>query len=235
MDDSTQSRGVLSTALRLLTFRLTAGEFRGFGRAHLLFGLGCTWAVGAGRWWDDPDAGMLQHLGLGSLVYVFVLSGLLWLVARPLRPRGWSYRHVLTFVALTAPPAALYAIPVEMLYGMEAARGINALFLLVVASWRVALLVFYLMRHGGLGLFPAGVSTLLPIAAIVFALTALNLERAAFATMGGMRGEPTANDSAYALLTLLTILSALLLPPLLIAYLYLAVRARGRAGEGENP
>jgi hypothetical protein len=230
MDDSTHSRGLVATAARLLTFRLTAGEFRGLGRAHLLFGLACTWVVGAGRWWDDPRAGWLQRTGLGSVVYVFILAGLLWGVARLLRPRRWSYEHVLTFVALTAPPAALYAIPVEMLYGLEAARGLNVLFLFVVASWRVALLIFYLRRHGGLGHFPAAVAALLPIVAIVFTLTALNLERAAFVTMGGLRGERTANDDAYVFLILLTYLSVLLLPPLAVAYAYLVVRARPRGG-----
>lgn len=235
MDSSTHNRGVISTAARLLAFRLTAEELRGFGLAHLLFGLACTWAVGAGRWWDDPRAGALQHTGLGSVAYVFILAGLLWVVALPLRPRRWSYRNVLTFVALTAPPAVLYAIPVEMLYGMEAARGLNALFLFVVASWRVALLVFYLRRGGGLGRFPAVVVTLLPIVAIVFTLTALNLERAAFETMGGLRGERTANDTAYAYLTLLTYLSVLLLPPLVIAYGYLVVRARARVEDDESP
>ena len=226
---------MFSTAARLLTFRLTAEEFRGFRAAHLLFGLACTWVVGAGRWWDDPRAGALQHTGLGSVVYVFVLAGLLWVVALPLRPRRWSYRHVLTFVALTAPPAALYAIPVEMLYGMEAARGLNALILFFVASWRVALLLFYLRRHARLRAFPAVVAALLPIVAIVFTLTVLNLERAAFETMGGLRGERTANDTAYAYLTLLTYLSVLLLPLLVIAYTYLIVQARARVEDDESP
>jgi hypothetical protein len=232
--ESPTHRGVLSTTARLLTFRLTAGEFRGFRAAHMLFGLACTWAVGAGRWWDDPRAGLAQHLGVGSVVYVFALAGLLWAVVRPLRPRRWSYRHVLTFVALTAPPAALYAVPVEMLYGMETARGLNALFLLFVASWRVALLVFYLGRHAGLSRTAAGVATLLPIVAIVFTLTALNLEKAAFETMSGMRGERTADDTAYAFLTLLTYLSVLLLPPLVIAYAKMIVNAYYHVDVGED-
>ena len=234
MDASTQRPGVISATAKLLSFRLTAEEFRGFGRAHLLFGLVCTWVVGMGRWWDDSRAGWLQHLGVGSVVYVFILAGVLWAIARPLGPRRWSYVHVLTFVALTAPPAALYAIPVERLYGMETARGLNVLFLLVVASWRVALLLFYLVRHGGLRLFPALVAALMPIVAIVFTLTALNLEKAAFETMGGMRGTPSANDGAYVVLTLLTVLSVLLLPLLFIAYVYLSSRARARVEDDEN-
>jgi hypothetical protein len=234
MDEQTHSRGVFATTVRLLTFRLTVEEFRDFSLSHLLFGLACTWVVGAGRWWDDARAGLLQHLGVGSVVYVFILAGLLWVVARPLRPRRWSYKHVLTFVALTAPPAALYAIPVEMLYGMETARTLNVLALFVVASWRVALLVFYLRRHGGLTMTASVVATLLPIVAIVCTLTLLNLERAAFATMGGLRGEPTANDTAYAYLTLLAMLSFTLLPVLFIVYVVVCVRARRRVSDAED-
>jgi hypothetical protein len=56
----------------------------------------------------------------------------------------------------------------------------------------------------------------------------LNLERAAFATMSGLRGQPTAGDEAYDLLGLLTGLALLLLIPLLVAYLKLALKARAR-------
>ncbi|HYH85663.1 MAG TPA: hypothetical protein VEX60_09275 [Pyrinomonadaceae bacterium] len=217
-----------------MTFRLTAEEFGKLDYRHLLFGLLCTWVVGIGRWWDDPRAGMLQHAGVGSVVYVFILAGLLWLVVLPLRPKRWSYRHVLTFVALTSPPAIIYAIPVEMFYGMETARGLNAWFLFVVASCRVALLVFYLRRHARLGPLAAAVAMLLPIIFIVFTLTALNLEKAAFETMGGMRGERTANDSAYAILTLLSLLSILLIVPIVVAYSVLIIRARSRVDEPED-
>ncbi|MBC7933235.1 MAG: hypothetical protein H7Z38_21945 [Rubrivivax sp.] len=235
MNDSPQNqRGVLSTVARLLTFRLTGEEFGRLDYRHLLFGLLCTWLVGVGRWWDDPRAGMLQHAGVGSVVYVFILAALLWLVVLPLKPRRWSYRHVLTFVALTSPPAIIYAIPVEMLYNMETASGINAWFLFVVATWRVSLLVFYLRRHARLGPFTTAVAVLLPIIAIVFTLTALNLEKAAFETMGGMRGERTANDASYAILTVLSLLSILLIVPIVLAYSILILRARSRVDELED-
>lgn len=235
MNDSEQNKpGVLSAATRLLTFRLTGEEFGRLDYRHLLFGLICTWLVGIGRWWDDPRAGMLQHAGVGSVVYVFILAALLWLVVFPLRQKRWSYRHVLTFVALTSPPAIIYAIPVEMLYGMETARGLNAWFLFVVASWRVALLVFYLRRQARLGAFAAAVAMLLPIIVIIFTLTAVNLEKAAFETMGGMRGERTANDSAYMILTLLSLLSILLLVPLVLAYSVLIINERNRVKEPED-
>jgi hypothetical protein len=235
MNNSPKNRcGALSTAARLLTFRLTGEEFVAFDYRHLLFGLLCTWLVGIGRWWDDSRAVALQHAGVGSVAYVFILAALLWLIILPLRPRRWSYRHVLTFVALTSPPAIIYAIPVEMLYGMETARGINAWFLFVVASWRVALLVFYLRRCARLESLAAVVAMLLPIIVIIFTLTVLNLEKAAFETMGGMRGERTANDSAYAILTLLSLLSILLIAPLVLAYSILIMRARSRVDEPED-
>jgi hypothetical protein len=57
-------RRVIATAIRLLTFRLTEEEFSELSRWHLLFGIVCTWIVGMGRWWDDPHANLLQHLGI---------------------------------------------------------------------------------------------------------------------------------------------------------------------------
>jgi hypothetical protein len=220
--------GVFTATARLLTFRLTREEFQALGWRHLGFGLFCTWLVGMGRWWDDPGARVLQQLGVGSLIYIFLLSLMLWLVVRPLRPRAWSYRRVLTFVALTSPPAALYAIPVEKFFGMEEARVLNVLFLVVVASWRVALLVFYLRRHAQLSTGAAQVAAFLPLIVVVVTLRILNLERAAFATMGGLRGEPSAADNAYGLLGCLVALALLALIPLLIAYLNLILKADAR-------
>ncbi|HVG31983.1 MAG TPA: hypothetical protein VM911_02850 [Pyrinomonadaceae bacterium] len=211
---------------KLLTFRLTREEFLEFNHRHLIFGLCCTWLVGMGRWWDDARASLLQHLGLGSLVYIFILALILWLGIFLLKPKRWSYRHVLTFVSLTSLPAALYAIPVEKLFSFERARFINLLFLIVVASWRVALLIYYLKWHAELKPTAILVSTMLPITGIIVTLTILNLERATFVSMGGFREEPTVNDSAYNLLTALTGLSVLLFIPLLICYMFLVVQAQ---------
>jgi hypothetical protein len=168
-------RRVIATAIRLLAFRLTEEEFSELSRWHLLFGMLCTWIVGMGIWWDDPHANLLQHLGVGSLIYIFALALLLWLVIWPLKPKLWSYFHVVTFVSLTSPPAILYAIPVERLTNLEKARALNVWFLAVVASWRVALLFFYLYRHARLRASCIIVSALLPVTLIVNALTVLNL------------------------------------------------------------
>lgn len=222
--------GVVATALCLLTFRITREELRGLNQRHLVFGLVCTWLVGMGRYWDDPGAHLLQRLGVGSVIYVFTLAQLLWLIALPLRPARWSYAHVCTFVALVSPPAILYAIPVERFLSLNTAATINVWFLAVVATWRVALLFFYLRRHAELGTLAGVVITLLPLTAIVLTLTVLNLERAVFDLMGGLRGA-TANDGAYAVLLLLSILSFLLIIPLAISYVALIVVARTRAND----
>lgn len=208
----------LSHLFRLLTFSLTRDEFLRFDKGHLAIGLVLTWIVGMGRWWDDPGAHLLQHLGVGSIIYVFSLSFLLWVLISPMMPSNWSYTHTLTFVTLTSLPALLYAIPVERFTTLEIAQSINVWFLAVVAAWRVALLFFYLKRHADLPLYAVGVAGLLPLTAIVTALTILNLERAAFATMSGLRGRETANDDAYGVLFVLTLLSVLLLVPLLVGY-----------------
>jgi hypothetical protein len=177
-----------------------------------------------GRYWDDPGAKLLQHMGLGSIIYIFVLSAMLWLLIWPLRPKDWSYFNVLTFVALTSPPAILYAIPVERIYSLETARSMNVWFLATVAAWRVALLIFFLRRYAQLGAFHIIIASLLPLTMIVTALTVLNLERAVFNIMGGLReGGGTASDSAYAVLWVLTFFSSVLFIPLLLCYIGLVI------------
>ena len=71
---------------RGLTGRFTADDIVAAGPAHLLVGLLFTWIAGMARYWDSPRAHRAQHLGLGSLVYVLVLSAFLGLLLMPLRP-----------------------------------------------------------------------------------------------------------------------------------------------------
>lgn len=225
---------VLRDSGRLLTFRLSRDGFRSFNGSHLIAGLAFTWLVGMGRWWDDPGANLLQHFGVGSVVYVFVLAGVLWLVVRPFSPENWKYTHVLTFVALTSPPAFLYAIPVERFTELSTAREINVWFLATVAAWRVGLLFFYLRRAARLSILAVIVSTLLPIMAIIATLTILNLERAVFDIMGGLRETGTANDSAYAILAGLTFLSVLLVLPVFGLYLAMIIVGGRRSEKDED-
>ena len=214
---------------RLLAFLLTPAELRALGREHLIFGLVCAWLVGIGRNWDNGRASFWQHTGLGSVVYVFAFALLLWLVVWPLRPRNWSYLHVCTFVALVAPPALLYALPVERWLTLDAANAVNAWFLAIVAAWRVALLFFYLTRHAGLHPLVVPVAALLPLTLIVTILTMLNLDRVVFDFMGGMH-DRSPNDLAYAVLVWLTLLSLLLFGPLLLGYIVLVVKAQMKRG-----
>jgi len=211
-------RSVFGTMVRLLFFRASQDELANPGWRHLSIGLCCTWIVGIGRYWDNPRVGLLQHLGLGSLVYVFLLSLFLWLIIWPLRPKYWSYFPVLTFVTLVSPPAILYALPVQMFYPLDTANSINAWFLAIVAAWRVALLFFFLRRMGVLGWFAITTATLLPLSFIVVVLTVLNLERVVFNLMGGIVSR-SPNDSAYDVLLVLSWLSILLFIPLVICYL----------------
>jgi hypothetical protein len=221
-------RSVVATTIRLLTFRATREELVRFTSKHLAFGLLCTWIVGVGRYWDNPRVQLLQHLGIGSIAYVFILSLFLWLIVWPLRPRNWSYFRVLVFVSLVSPPAILYALPVEKFYSLDTANSLNVLFLAIVATWRVALLVFFLRCLGELDRFSIVVATLLPLTLIIVTLTVLNLEKAVFDFMGGVR-EGTASDASYGILFLLSFFSILLFLPLLLCYLALVVAARRKA------
>jgi hypothetical protein len=222
----TQERGswsdVVSTTLRLIFFRASRAELIDLGWKHLAFGLCCAWLVGIGRYWDNPRVGLAQHLGLGSVAYVFVLALFLWLIVWPLRPQHWSYFRVLTFVSLVSPPAILYAIPVEYFCSVDTANSLNLLFLAVVATWRVALLVFSLRRLGELDWFSIIIATLLPLTLIIVTLTVLNLEKAVFSIMGGIQ-EPTASDASYGFLVLLSYFSILIFIPLAICYLVLSI------------
>jgi hypothetical protein len=177
-----------------------------------------------GRYWDNPKAELFQYLGLGSIIYILILSTFLWLLIILLGPKEWSYWKFLTFVSLTSPPAILYAIPVERFLNIRLANDINAWFLAIVAVWRVALLIFYLLRVSQLSISRAIVGTFFPLSIIVVVLTMLNLERAVFNVMGGIH-ENSPNDGAYMVLVLLSMLSVLLFLPLLIWYLALVATA----------
>lgn len=234
MDDALQTPSwseVVRDTFDLLTFRISHERLAGLGLRHLYFGFFCTWIVGMGRYWDDPGAKFLQHLGVGSLVYVVVLALFLWLIITPLRPEGWSYRTLLTFVVLTSPPAILYAIPVELYFELSTAASINVWFLATVATWRVAILVFYLRRLAKLTWLRCVVGTFLPLTAIVFSLTVLNLERAVFDVMGGLH-HTSASDAAYEVLVILTVLSGLLLPIFALAWIGLVLSSRRNQSRG---
>lgn len=205
------------TAIRLLTFNLTREEMLQFDWPHFVLGLMGTWIVGMGRYWDDPGAKQLQHLGLGSVIYIFVLALLIWLILLPFKIEKWNYLTVVTFIGLTSFPAIFYAIPVERFMRLDAANAINVWFLAMVALWRLCLLYFFLKRFTRLGVLNILTVTLMPICLIISVLTALNLHRVVFNVMGGIRN-PSPHDASYTILILLTGVSLILIVPLIIAY-----------------
>ena len=211
-------RSLFNTIIKLLIFRLKRDEMLTFSRKHFITGLIGTWLVGIGRYWDDPDASVLQHAGFGSVIYIFILSLFIWLIVLPFKPEKWTYFHVLTFISLTSFPAALYAIPVERFYSLDTANTINVWFLAVVALWRLLLLGYFIRTFTRLHPGYVFTITLLPICVIITSLTILNLERAVFDIMGGRRNA-TPHDQAYGVLVSLTFISVILLLPLLITYI----------------
>lgn len=229
-------RTLLLDAWRFLTFRPMSSAVQTHGRAYLTFGLVFTWLAGIGRYWDNPRAYLWQQLGLGSVAYVFVLALILWALLAPLRPRRWSYRNVLLFVTLTAPPAVLYAIPVERFLDPLGAVRANIAFLACVAIWRVALFVVFLRRTAGLSPVAVAVATLLPLAIIVVALSALNLEHVVFNIMGGLKeADRSPNDGAYGVVFTLALFSVFASPILAVGYAIMVYRAwRGARGATEE-
>ena len=208
---------VVSTIIRLLTFRLTRDEMLQLNSRHFIAGLAGTWIVGMGRYWDDKGASLLQHLGLGSVIYIFVLAAFIWLILKPFLIDNWSYFIVVTFIGLTSFPAIFYAIPVERFFSIGTANTINVWFLAIVAAWRLGLLYYFLKHFTKLSAGNILTVTLMPICLIISVLTILNLHRVVFNIMGGMR-DPTPHDSSYFVLMLLKGISAILTLPLLLAY-----------------
>lgn len=209
---------VVKTILQLLSFRLSREQMLEFDRRHSAAALAGTWVVGMGRYWDDDKASLLQHLGLGSVIYIFVLAAFIWIIVKPFGVDKWNYFTVVTFIGLTSFPAILYAIPVEKFVSIATANSINVWFLAIVAVWRLCLLHYFLKRFTRLSYGNIFIITLMPICLIISTLTALNLHRVVFNIMGGVR-DPTPHDSSYFVLMFLTAISALLTIPLLIAYI----------------
>ncbi len=208
---------LFKTLIKLLTFKLTRDEMLNFNKSHFILGLIGTWIVGMGRYWDDVGANWMQHLGLGSVIYIFVLALFIWLILLPFKIKNWSYFIVVTFIGLTSFPAIFYAIPVEKFLSIETSNTINVWFLAIVAAWRLALLYYFLKHFTKLSKGNIITVTLMPICVIISVLTILNLHRVVFNIMGRMRN-PTPHDSSYFVLMLLTGLSLILSIPLLISY-----------------
>ena len=219
---------ILRQQFRLLTFRNVDIDLNRHRSGYLIYIFVVSWLVGMGRYWDHPDAHLWQYAGLGSVIYIVVLSVVLYAVVRPLEPKRWTYSLVLVFVGLTSLPALLYAIPVERFMPLEQAQITNAWFLGIVALWRVLFYVRFLSKGAGLGRFGTFIATLLPLSGIVVMLALLNLEHVMFDIMAGVRpGNESPNDIAYGVVVSLSMFATIAFPVTLICYLAEIYRRRG--------
>jgi hypothetical protein len=209
---------VINHIVKLLTFKLKRNEMLEFNNKHLLAGIIGTWIVGIGRYWDDSKASTLQHLGLGSVIYIFALAAFIWLIILPFKIEKWSYKTVLIFIALTSFPAVFYAIPVERFFSISTANTMNVWFLAIVALWRLCLLYYFLKHFTKLSAGNIMTVTFMPICLIISVLTLLNLHNVVFEVMGGIRN-PSPHDGSYIVLMWLTGLSMLFAIPLIVAYI----------------
>jgi hypothetical protein len=202
------SPSLLRLWLRILTFRSSMEDYASLNWRHLLAGLLVCWLVGIGRYWDDPRATLLQHAGVGSVIYVFLLTAMLWIIVKPLHRQRFSYLGILTMVTMTAPPAAFYAIPVEKWMTLEEANQMNLCFLAVVAALRLSLWIHYLVKFGQFSAWTTFVCAALPMGIILVALIALNLHHVVVDIMGGIReADQSSQDAAYGAITLLGVLA----------------------------
>ena len=220
--------GLFANLARVLIGKLGTAQEHPFSQRDLWLGLICAWLAGIGRYWDHPFATPLQRAGVGSVIYVFALTLIIWLLGWPLRIKHWRYLDLLTYISLTSPLAFLYALPVERWVDMERARTMNGWFLVVVATWRVVLYALYLLRRAGL---PGGrcfIMLLLPLTGIVFALAQLNLDHVIFNFMAGVDDRGTGAKHVYGLIWELSLLSTLLFPFLLIGYVVCIFNARSK-------
>jgi len=217
-------REVFVTEAKFLAFRPVRPDMKRLGWHFLALGLVSSWLAGLGRYWDTPEAQWWQYAGLGSVVYTLFMAALLWALIWPLHPENWSYLNVLTFVGMTAPPAIFYAIPVERFATPYVASQVNYLFLLVVASWRVALLWFYLRRAARLVPMVAFFALSLPLSIILVLLGYFQLFQIVFEGMAGNRAGQSPPNLAGATIVVIGIGSLFSFPFLLIGYLVMTVR-----------
>jgi hypothetical protein len=115
--------------------------------------------------------------------------------------------------------------------------GVTLWFLLIVATWRISLLLFFLRRVAQLPVMLGIMSSVLPLALIIFGLALANLEHAVFTIMAGNPLNPapgTPADDAYAIVVLLAMLSFISSPVLLFAYLIAIITRREDAKKARS-
>lgn len=221
---------VVSDFLRFPFFRPLQGDVANKWALYLVVGFVITWIVGFGRTWDFDAAPFWVRTGLTSVIYTLALAFLIWAIGAPLGAQRWSYRNVLLMVLMTAAPGIVYALPVERLMDAEAARATNMLFLLFVATWRMALFFHYLGKVAKLTGWARTVAWLLPPTIIVVPLSAFGALQAIAAGMGGVRDRAEHGAISEIAILVLALVSWLALPILVIAFGLLVARRLKQRG-----
>ncbi len=195
---------VMANVFRFVTFRSRSEDFEKWDWRHFVVGFTGTWAVGIARNWDYPSAPFFATLGLASIAYIFILSLVLFVFAWPVSSTKRNYWHVLTMVSLTSFPGLIYGIPVEQFLDGGLAQQANLWFLIVVASWRVGLAIFYFIRGADCSLLTALATLGTPIFAIILSLIGTGRAGYVMEIMGGMNRDSSGPqyqvDSAIAML-----------------------------------
>ena len=173
--------------LKILTLSASSEDFESLKMRHVPWGLIWVWLAGIGRAWDNPTDEMIIRVGLPSILYVFALSFFLWVFIAPLGPRNWRYGRVLALVTMTALPGLLYAVPFEMMLPPDDAITANSFLLVLVATWRVAMLACFLFRSSGLTKVSSVVALCLPLSVVMVGLMVFDRLERTFAVMGGFR------------------------------------------------
>ena len=215
---------VIADFLRFAFFRRIKGNVADNWIAYLAVGLAITWLVGFGRTWDFDAAPLWLRTGLPSIGYVFVLAAIIWAVVLGLRPARWSYKSVLLMVTMTAAPGVIYAAPVERILAADTARGVNMLFLLVVATWRMALYYKFLRDVALLPSHATLVAWLLPPTLVVAPLSLFGLLGAIARDMGGVRETVDPGEISGGAIMFIAAASWLLLPVLLVSFVVFVIQ-----------
>ena len=219
----------LKTIFRILTFRAKREELAQNPLAVLAIAIVITWLVGIGRWWDDPrELPFFVRLGAGSVIYVFAMSLLLWILANPIAKAKLPYWAFAAFVASTSLPGLVYAVPMEQWTDLETTAAYNVWALVFVSAYRISLLFWFYIRVLKLKVDQALVVTGLPISAIAIVLTSLGHGASILDIMGGFRDRMSKTDMEMAV-GLIGCVSWIIAPVCVFIYIGVFAHARKNA------
>lgn len=207
----------------LLTFRMPREKLQNLTDGHLFWGALITWVVGIGRWWDFDRASTIQRLGLFSIIYIVAFAGIFCLWLYPFQRPEFKFKALLRFTSMVSLPGILYAVPVERIIDASTASAYNLYALLVVAAWRLSLLIFYMVRASELHWLKGVAAALLPLDIVVVGVSVSGYQTHLIDFMGGVRQPVTSKTGTTQFLFALMMFGVVLFLPLLAIYAISAV------------